>query len=104
MALLLNQYPGKFIDQQFKKGFLKFQINGPLTKNNYNILRKKVINTLYSDKIPVDHTRTMFIHFTYCTNMKKFPKKFHILWYKYFGESPINEIIPVLGTCNVNNL
>ena len=46
----------------------------------------------------------MFIHFTYCTNMKSFPSKFHILWNKYFAESPINEIRPVLGTRNVDNL
>ncbi|CAF4278884.1 unnamed protein product, partial [Rotaria sp. Silwood2] len=104
MALILNKYPGKFIDQQFKKVFLKFQINEPLTKNNYNTLRQKVIDTQYSDKIPVDHTRTMFIHFTYCTSMKAFPKKFHALWNKYFAESPINEIAPVLGTRNVDNL
>ncbi|CAF2747679.1 unnamed protein product [Rotaria sp. Silwood2] len=104
MALILNKYPGKFIDQQFKKVFLKFQINEPLTKNNYNTLRQKVIDTQYSDKIPVDHTRTMFIHFTYCTSMKAFPKKFHALWNKYFAESPINEIASVLGTRNVDNL
>ncbi|CAF4148735.1 unnamed protein product, partial [Rotaria sordida] len=104
ITLLLNKYPGKFIDQQFEKVFLKFQINEPLTRTNYNALREKVINTPYSDKTPVDHTRTMFIHFTYCTSMKAFPKKFHALWNKYFGESPINEITPVLGTRNVDNL
>jgi hypothetical protein len=46
----------------------------------------------------------MFVHFTYCTNMQTFPMKFHTLWHKYFEESPINEITPILGTRNVDNL
>ncbi|CAF1166966.1 unnamed protein product [Rotaria sordida] len=52
----------------------------------------------------LDYGRTMFIHFTYCSSMKTFPRKFHALWDKYFGESPINEVLPVLGTRNVKNL
>ena len=36
--------------------------------------------------------------------MRTFPHKFHELWDKYFGESPINEIIPILGTRNADNL
>ena len=55
-------------------------------------------------KVPVDYEKTMFVHFTYCSNMRSFPKQFHKLWNKYFGESPINEIVPVLGTRNANNL
>ncbi|CAM4985804.1 unnamed protein product [Rotaria socialis] len=46
----------------------------------------------------------MFIHFTYCLNIRTLPTKFHTLWNKYFSESPINEIIPVIGTRNVQNL
>ncbi|CAF2120461.1 unnamed protein product [Rotaria magnacalcarata] len=55
-------------------------------------------------KIPTGHYRTMFIHFTYCLNIRTLPKKLHTLWNKYFSESPINEIIPVIGTRNVQNL
>ena len=36
--------------------------------------------------------------------MKNFPHKFHNLWLKYFSESPINDITPILGTRNVTNL
>ncbi len=46
----------------------------------------------------------MIAHFTYCSNMRNFPSKFHALWVKYIIESPINEIRPVLGTLNVKNL
>jgi hypothetical protein len=36
--------------------------------------------------------------------MKTLPTKFHILWNRYFSESPINEVRAVLGTRNMNNL
>ena len=36
--------------------------------------------------------------------MRLFPKQFHDIWNKYFGDSPINDIIPVLGTRNTDNL
>jgi hypothetical protein len=104
MALLLNNYPGEFIDQQFNRVLLKFNISQPLNSNNYNIIRNKVITTPSQEKQPTDFGKTIFVHFTYCSNMRTFPKQFHVLWNKYFGESPINEITPVLGTRNVNNL
>jgi hypothetical protein len=46
----------------------------------------------------------IFIHFTYCLNMRQFPNRFHALWNKYFGESPIADVIPILGIKNVNSL
>jgi hypothetical protein len=33
--------------------------------------------------------------------MKAFPQKLNALWEKYFAESPVNDIIPVLGTRSV---
>ena len=104
MALLLNKYPGHFIDQQFNAVLQKFNINEIFTTNNYNSIRQKVITTPYKEKVPIDYSTKMFVHFTYCSNMKKFPQKFHALWNKYFGESPINDITPILGTRNVPNL
>ena len=104
MALLLNKYPGDFIDKQFSRVLRKCNIYQPLTFNNYNELRDKIMYIPMQVKVPIDYGRTMFIHFTYCLNMKTFPTKFHALWNKYFTESPINEIVPILGTRNVNNL
>ncbi|CAF1370555.1 unnamed protein product [Rotaria magnacalcarata] len=105
MALLLNKYPGNFIDNQFNRVLKKCDITQSLTSNNYNTIRKNIIyNIIKEEKIPTDHYRTMFIHFTYCLNMRTLPTKFHTLWNKYFSESPINEIIPVIGTRNVQNL
>ena len=83
---------------------LKFNIDQVLTNVNHHTLRHKVINTSIQEKQIIDHGRTMFIHFTYCSSMRVFPKKFRLLWNKYFGESPLSEIRPVLGTRNVNNL
>jgi hypothetical protein len=104
VALLLNRYPNDFIDKHFNRVLKKFNINQALNFNNYNMLRSKVIHTPIEEKIPIDFRKTMFIHFTYCLNMKTFPSKFHDLWKKYFDESPINEIMPILGTRNVHNL
>ena len=36
--------------------------------------------------------------------MRRFPTKFHILWDRYSGESPINGIMPIPGTRNVDNI
>jgi hypothetical protein len=104
MALLLNQYPIKFIDQQFNRVFYKFDIHQPLTSTNYDDIRQKILNSTKKIPEPINYGQSMFIHFTYCSSMKTFPRKFHQLWNKYFSESPINNIIPMLGTRNVPNL
>ncbi|CAF1432524.1 unnamed protein product [Rotaria sordida] len=104
IGLLLNKYPNKFINEQFQYILLKFNIDQFLTVNNYNNYRQKVTDSPIKEKVLIDYEKTMFVHFTYCSNMKTFPGKFHTLWNKYFGESRINEVIPILGTPNVNNL
>ncbi|CAF1388395.1 unnamed protein product [Rotaria sordida] len=104
MALLLNKYPNKFIDEQFNNILSKLDIIQPLTDNNYTEYRQRVIDSPIKEKVPVDYGKTIFVHFTYCSSMRIFPRKFHTLWNKYFCESPINEVLPVLGTRNVKNL
>jgi hypothetical protein len=104
MDLLLNKYPIKVIDQQFNRMLQRFNINEPVTMYNYITLRQRVIDTPYKEKTPIDYKKTLFAHFTYCSNMTTFPRKFHTLWNKYFEHSPINEVTPVLGTRNVKNL
>lgn len=86
MSLLLNKYPGDFIDKQFDR------------------LRQKIIHSPMKEKMTVDFGRSMFIYFTFCANMKSFPPKFHTFWNKYFAESHINEIKPILSARNVDNL
>ena len=104
MALLLNKYPNKLIDQQFNKVLDKFNINEPLSTNNYDNVRIKIIDAPMKEKKLINYGNTMLVHFIYYSNMKNFPKKLHELWNKYFGQSPINEVTPVLGTRNANNL
>ncbi|CAF1393834.1 unnamed protein product [Rotaria sordida] len=104
MALLLNKYPNKFIDEQFNIILSKLDIIQALTYNNYANYRQRVIDSQIKEKVTVDYCKTTFVHFTYCSSMKIFPRKFHTLWNKYFGESPISEVKPILGTRNVNNL
>ncbi|CAF4074483.1 unnamed protein product [Adineta steineri] len=104
MALLLNQYPIKFIDQQFNRVLEKFNVLQPLTSTNYNTIRLQITDSPIKVKEPTNYGRSMFVHFTYCFSMKSFPQKFHQLWNKYFFESPINDITPMLGTINADNL
>ncbi|CAF1627741.1 unnamed protein product, partial [Rotaria magnacalcarata] len=104
MALLLNKYPNKIIDKQFNNVLSKFEINEPLTSMNYNKSRQKIIDSPIKEKLLANYEKSIFVHFTYCSSMKTFPIKFHILWEKYFDKSPINEVTPILGTRNVDNL
>ncbi|CAF4206126.1 unnamed protein product [Rotaria sordida] len=102
MALLLNRYPNKIIEQQFNNVLLRFNIDQPLTAINYDKYRQNVLDSPYTERIEIDYDKVMFIHFTYCSSMKGFPLKFHTIWNKYFGESPINEIRPILGTHKIS--
>ncbi|CAF1353832.1 unnamed protein product [Rotaria sordida] len=102
IALLLNKYTNKFIDEQFKNLLQKLNIQ-PLTCNNYANYRQEVIGSPIKEIVPVDYGKTIFVHFTYCSSMRTFPKKFHTLWKKYFGKSPINDVLPILGTRNIKN-
>ncbi|CAF4342700.1 unnamed protein product, partial [Rotaria sordida] len=104
MALLLNKYPNKFIDEQFNNVLIKLNIDQSLNNINYNIFHQQVINAPIKEIVPVEYRKTIFVHFTYCSSMRRFPVKFHALWNKYVGESHINEVLPILGTRNVKNL
>ena len=106
MALLLNKYPNNFIDNQFNRIFTKYNINTHLTHENYTNERNKIINKPITKEVQLNtkYNQSMYIHFTYCTSMVNFPKKFNELWKKYFEDSPINDINPILCTRNTNNL
>ncbi|CAF1538052.1 unnamed protein product [Adineta ricciae] len=104
MVLILNHYPIQFIDQQFNYMFGKFNVKQAITSINYQQVREQIINSAVKVKEPIDYGHQMFIHFTYCSSMRSFPKKFHTLWNEYFSESPINDVSPILGTRNVKNL
>ncbi|CAF1044656.1 unnamed protein product [Adineta steineri] len=45
MALLLKQYPIKFIDQQFNRVLEKFNILQPFTSTNYETIHLQIINS-----------------------------------------------------------
>ena len=78
MALLVNKYPNKFIDEQINPVLYKLKIDQPLSLNNYRNYRQKVIDSPVKERVPVDYHKTMFVHFTYCSSMKTFPGKFHV--------------------------
>ncbi|CAF0730774.1 unnamed protein product [Adineta steineri] len=60
VALLLNKYPGEFIDKQ---------INQMLTTNNYGIIREEILNNPCQEKVPIDYCGTMFVHFAFYSNI-----------------------------------
>jgi hypothetical protein len=104
MSLLLNKYPNDLIEKQFIAVLEKFNVTVQITSLNYEHIRTQIHSQPDQTKSPVDFERNLFVHFTYCSNMRTFPIRFHTLWQKYFNESPINEIRPILGTRNVKNL
>ncbi|CAF4248239.1 unnamed protein product [Rotaria sordida] len=81
MTLLLNKYPNKLIEEQFNNVLLKCNIDQPLINSNYDKYRQKVIDSPMKQKATIDYEAVMFIHFTYCSTMKTFPAKFHLLWH-----------------------
>lgn len=106
-ALLLNKYPSNFIEQQFIRLLQKFETEQKITIYNYNTIREKIINSPLeknNEKLQIEYGKTLFIHFTYCENMKSFPKKFLTTWNKFFCESPLCDTKPILSTKNTNNL
>ena len=104
MALLLNKYPNSLVQAQFSRVLEKFHIQLDITAVNYDEIRGKIISSPCQDEQEIDYQKNMFVHFTYCSSMRTFPIRFHTLWNKYFSTSPINDINPILGTRNVNNL
>ncbi|CAF5026242.1 unnamed protein product, partial [Rotaria sp. Silwood1] len=79
MAFLLNKYSNKCIDEQFNKTWSKFYIHETIDYNNYDRLRQKIIEHPEKEKTLIDYNN------------------FICLWKKYFAESPIDDVIPVLG-------
>lgn len=104
LSLLLNGYPNKLIEEQFQKMFKKFNSERPRTVLEYTTTRSIIISAPIQENISTDYEYNMFVHFTFCSSMKHFPRQFHILWNKYFDTSPINDVKPVLGTRNPHNL
>ena len=103
-ALLLNKYPNNLIQKQFDLVLEKFKIVEQLSNKNYQTIRQNINSDSIGEKLPTNYETNLFIHFTFCSNMRTFPIRFHSLWQKYFSDSPINEIQPILGTRNVDNL
>ena len=105
MALLLNQYPGNFINEQFNRVWTKLTFKSDeINAHNYDRSRQQIMNLPIKQKTSIEYDKHIFVHFTYCSSMKIFPRQFHKLWEKYFGNSPITDVAPILGTKNVDNL
>ena len=82
MALLLNKYPGNLICRQFELVLDKFKIIEPVSVQNYNQIRLTIISSPQQQRADIDYENNLFIHFTYCSNMRTFLIRFHALWKK----------------------
>jgi hypothetical protein len=103
IALLMNKYPNNFIDAQFNRLLKKYDIHETLSSFNYDKYRRTIVCSTKVEQMP-DRKDKLFVHLTYCRQMRNLPLLFHSLWQKYFGESPINDVRPVLGIRNVYNI
>lgn len=104
ITLLLNKYSNDLINQEFESTLKKFNIFEHIKAQNYEQIRLMIISSPQKEKQAVDYGSKLFVHFTYCSHMRTFPIRFHTVWNKYFSASPINDVIPILGTSNTNNL
>ena len=105
MSLLLNKYPNAFIQEQFESVLKKANVSHTVSAQNYSTVRSQITQTQFSkEKTTIDHESHLFIHFTYCCSMNKFPSQFRTLWHRYFDHSPIGDINPIVSTRNVDNL
>ena len=84
--------------------FKKFNLKRPSNQEDYQNSRLILITQKFNKKQLVDYENNLFVHFTFCASMKYFPKQFYNIWQKYFGDSPIGDVRPVLGTRNPENL
>ncbi|CAF4499494.1 unnamed protein product, partial [Rotaria socialis] len=86
------------------RDLMKFDVPEPIHSHEYEKIRSTIISRQYQSQQPIDYENNIFIHFTFCSSMRQFPKEFHNLWQKYFNSTPITDIQPILGTRNVHNL
>lgn len=84
--------------------FSKYKITEQFNIFNYQNYRQKSLNTFQQEKLMIKYEKALFVHFIYCSSMRFSPKKFYFLWNTYFCKSPINEITPILGMRNVENI
>ena len=84
--------------------FNAFHLIQPSNITEYHLARQTIISSEQNEKQSVDYENNIFIHFTFCTSMLRFPNQFSSLWHKYFASSPIQDLNPILGPRNVNNL
>ena len=75
IALLLNKYPNKLIDQQCNKVLSKFNINELLSIHNYDKIRTKTVNAPVKEKIPINYDKKNVCTFYILFECENIPKK-----------------------------
>lgn len=105
ISLLLNKYPNDFIQKQFESILKRLNVLNPISAQNYSTIQLQITQTEFPrERTTIDHVSNLFIHFTYCCSMRTLPSRFRTLWHKYFADSPIRDIKPIVSTRNASNL
>lgn len=107
MALLLNGYPLKVIQEQFSKAFTDMNCTWP-DKYNYQTIRQKFLAYFFSKekkkRKEIDLDTEMIFHFSYCKGMETFAAMFHKRWEEFFSHIALSNIKPIVGFRNCESL
>lgn len=107
MALLLNGYPLKVIQEQYQKAFTDMKCTWP-DKYNYKIIRQLFLTHFFSKKRKklreIEFDTDLIFHFSYCKGMETFAAQFHKIWDELFSHCALSSIRPIIGYRNCDSL
>jgi hypothetical protein len=111
LALLLNGYTLKFIQEQYYRAMCDMNCSWP-NRYNYNSIRNLFLRHYFFNlrktekkkKKKIDFDTHIMIHFSYCKGMEKFVPIFHQIWDEIFGFLAISGIKPMVGFRNCDSL
>jgi hypothetical protein len=111
LALLLNGYTLKFINEQYYRAMYDMNCAWP-NRHNYHDIRNlflryyffKIKKNENKKKKKIDFNTQMIMHFTYCKGMEFFGPIFHKTWNEILGPLAISTIKPMIGFRNNDSL
>ena len=108
LALLLNRYPLKVIQQQFRKAFVDMDCIWP-DRYNYQTVRQRFLSYFFSKeekkkKKEINFDTDLIFHFTYCKGMETFAACFHQKWEEFFSHFALSSVRPIVGFRNCDSL
>ena len=107
LALLLNGYPLKVIQQQYRRAFSDMNCTWP-DRYNYQTVRQTFLSYFFSKekkkRKEINFDTDLIFHFTYCKGMETFAACFHQKWEELFSDFALSSIKPIVGFRNCDSL